>query len=386
MQEAADGRVAARNGWRSRNVERSVPAACVCVHDVLTNGWHYGLRVTAFEDQTTKKKTPCLVVDADAFAHNVAAMAQVHPGLKLRPHVKAFKCTELARRLAANGHTAFTCATLGEVEGLLAAGLGVDLLLANETIDVEQLTRVAGLPGRVTIAVDSPETIAAAAAAGISEVLIDVNIGLPRCGCAPDQAGALADTARNAGLVVRGVMGYEGHLMMVEDRAEKIAKVGEATAILAQAAADVGTDLISSGGTGTYDTNTVATEIQAGSYTLMDTQYGTLDSPFKQALWVEATIISINRDSGFVVADSGLKSMGMDHGDPTWPHGKVWFCSDEHVTMAPTDLERWSVGDRVRLAPAHVDPTVAKHERIWFCSNSSDGESIIEWPVDLRHW
>lgn len=338
--------------------------------------------VTAFEDQTTDKKTPCLVVDAQAFAANVQAMALVRPGLQLRPHVKAFKCTELARKLAENGHTAFTCATLSEVAGMIQAGLGDDLLLANETLNVEQLRQVVALKGRVTIAVDSQETITVAAAAGVDEVLIDVNVGLPRCGCPPEHAGALADLARESGLTVRGVMGYEGHLMMVEDRAEKTEKVGDSMALLAQAAVDVGTDFISAGGTGTYDTNTVATEIQAGSYTLMDTQYATLDSPFQQAIWLEATIISINVESGYIVADSGLKSMGMDHGNPTWAHGKVWFCSDEHVTMAPTEMQRWSVGDRVRLAPAHIDPTIAKHERMWFI----DHDVVVEWPVDLRHW
>jgi len=342
--------------------------------------------VTAFEDQTTDKRTPCLVIDAQAFVANMQAMSEVRPGLQLRPHVKAFKTTELARKLSENGHTAFTCATLSEVAGLINAGLGSDVLLANETLDVDQLRQVVALPGRLTIAVDSAETIAAAAQAGVDEVLIDVNVGLPRCGCPPEQAGALADEARAVGLTVRGVMGYEGHLMMVEDPAEKTQKVGESMALLAQAAADVGTDFISAGGTGTYDTNTVASEIQAGSYTLMDTQYATLDSPFQQAIWLEATIISINHESGYVVADSGLKSMGMDHGNPTWPHGKVWFCSDEHVTMAPTDLSRWSVGDRVRIAPAHIDPTIAKHERMWFVEGTGADQSITEWPVDLRHW
>ena len=338
--------------------------------------------MSQFVDGATEHNTPCLVVDAEAFRHNVQAMAAVNPGLKLRPHVKAFKSTELARHLADNGHTAFTCATLAEIEGMAAAGLGDDLLLANETVDVDHLRRVAALDARVTIAVDSSETIAAAAAAGISEVLIDVNVGLPRCGCRPGDAAAFADEARAAGLVVRGVMGYEGHLMMVEDRTEQAERVSESMALLAQAAADVGADLISAGGTGTYDINAVATEIQAGSYTLMDTDYGTRDMPFRQALFVESTIISINRDEGFVVADAGLKSFGMDHGKPTWAHGKVWFCSDEHVTMAPADGERWSVGDRVRLAPAHIDPTIAKHERMWFI----DGDHETEWPVNLRHW
>jgi len=328
------------------------------------------------------RRTPCLVIDADAFEHNVAAMASVNPGLKLRPHVKAFKCTELARRLAANGHTAFTCATLLEIEGMIAAGLGQDLLLANETVDVEHLTHVAQLGGRVTIAVDSPETIAVAAQAGVTEVLIDVNVGLPRCGCDPALAADLADQARAAGLTVRGVMGYEGHLMMVEDRDEQIAKVAESMAILAQAAAEIGTDVISAGGTGTYDINLVASEIQAGSYTLMDTDYGRQDLPFRQALWVESTIISVNRDQGFMVGNAGLKALGMDHGKPTWTEGKVWFCSDEHVTLAPTDMAAWSVGDTVQLAPAHIDPTIAKHQRMWFL----EGDTATEWPVDLRHW
>ena len=175
---------------------------------------------------------------------------------------------------------------------------------------------------------------------------------------------------------------YGGHLMVVEDRDEKVAKVSTAMGMLARAATDVGTDFISAGGTGTYDTNTVATEIQAGSYTLMDTDYGRLDSPFRQALWLEATVISKNTAGEFMVVDAGLKTMGMDHGKPSWAHGKVWFCSDEHTTLGPTDIDAWSVGDRVRMAPAHVDPTIAKHERMWLIEDGTP----VEWPVDLRHW
>ena len=47
-----------------------------------------------------------------------------YPGPRLRPHVKAHKTTALARRQAAAGHTGFTCATVREVEGMAAAGLG----------------------------------------------------------------------------------------------------------------------------------------------------------------------------------------------------------------------------------------------------------------------
>ena len=94
------------------------------------------------------------------------------------------------------------------------------------------------------------------------------------------------------------------------------------------------------------------------------------------------TVISVN-PKGWIVADVGLKALGMDHGNPSWPHGDVFFCSDEHVTLAPERLSDWSVGDRVRLLPAHVDPTVARHEQLWVL----DGDRVVDrWPVDLRHW
>src|SRR5205823_7043414 len=139
-------------------------------------------------------------------------------GARLRPHVKAHKCTALARVQRGKGHRTFTCATVREVEGMAKAGLGEDLLLANEVADASRLAKV---DGRVTLAVDSEATIEAAARGSVREVLIDVNVGLPRCGCAPDDAGRLAELARKRGLTVRGVMGYEGHAVGVVERSER---------------------------------------------------------------------------------------------------------------------------------------------------------------------
>src|SRR5438309_9449630 len=127
--------------------------------------------------------------------HNLKTMAAALPGRRLRPHVKAHKTTELARVQARAGHTGFTCATIREVEGMTAAGLGEDLLLANEVVDA---TRLGGLQG-VTLAVDSDATVDAAAAGGVKRVVIDVNIGLPRCRCPPEGAGRLAERARGLG-------------------------------------------------------------------------------------------------------------------------------------------------------------------------------------------
>src|SRR5258706_9407101 len=107
--------------------------------------------------------TPALIVEADALAHNLATMAAALPGVRLRPHVKAHKCTALAQRQAAAGHRTFCCATVREMVGMAEAGLGDDLMLANETLDAR---RLAPLAARITVAIDSEATLDAAAAAG----------------------------------------------------------------------------------------------------------------------------------------------------------------------------------------------------------------------------
>ncbi|HST66121.1 MAG TPA: hypothetical protein VLM05_13105, partial [Mycobacteriales bacterium] len=201
-------------------------------------------------------------------------------------------------------------------------------------------------------------------------------------------AGRIADLARSKGLAVRGVMGYEGHLMLLPDADQRRSMTGDSMALLARAAQDVGGDVVSAGGTGTYADNTVATEIQAGSYALMDTAYGAVGLPFRQALTILATVTSAAPPSSeiqppWVVADVGLKSLGMDHGNPSVPGATVWFCSDEHTTFAPDEPRSVRVGDRVRVLPAHVDPTVALHERMHLVA----GDEVLEtWPVDLRGW
>jgi len=322
-------------------------------------------------------QTPALLADADVLEHNLKTMAAAVPGPRLRPHVKAHKCTALAKMQARAGHKSFTCATVREIEGMAAAGLGDDLLLANEVLDAR---RIAAVKARVTLAVDSAPTILAAAEAGISEVLIDVNVGLPRCGCAPGDAGRLADLARNRGLKVRGVMGYEGHAVGLDDRATRQKLTADAMELLLQAHQAAGGDVISAGGTGTYDINVWANEIQAGSYVLMDTAYAKLGLPFRQGLTVLATVISVS--SSYAVGDCGLKALGMDHGNPSIAGGhQVLFVSDEHVTFVPASPLK--PGDRIRVMPAHIDPTIAYHERMHLVR----GEQILEtWPIDLRGW
>jgi D-serine deaminase-like pyridoxal phosphate-dependent protein len=326
--------------------------------------------------------TPCLVVETDALEHNLATMSDRWPGRSLRPHVKAFKSTAMARHLAARGHDALCGATAKELLGLAGAGLGEDLLLANELVDPHRLAALAACGARVTVAVDSDETVAAAAGAGITEVLVDVDVGCFRCGAAAQDAPRLADRARASGLAVRGVMGYEGHLMMAPPE-EKAAKVAEAMAVLTAVHEQVGGDVVSGGGTGTYAVNNSVTELQAGSYTLMDADYGQAGLPFRQALHLLTTVVS-RSTRGWAVADGGLKALGMDHGDPAMEGYRLFFCSDEHTTFMAVDGGSLpAVGDRVRIVPSHVDPTVAYHEWLYLVS----GDDVVDrWEVDLRNW
>jgi D-serine deaminase-like pyridoxal phosphate-dependent protein len=179
-------------------------------------------------------------------------------------------------------------------------------------------------------------------------------------------------------------MGYEGHLMMLTDRQQKQDKVHEAMTLLAHAHNDVGGDIMSAGGTGTYDmfAGTAVNEVQAGSYALMDSQYAQLQHPFAQSLWILGTVISVN--ASWVVIDVGLKSLAMDHGNPTVDGYSVWFCSDEHTTIAPREgTPTPKVGDRIRVTPAHVDPTMAMHSHAYVIDNDT---VIDEWAIDLRGW
>jgi len=331
-------------------------------------------------------QTPYLAVDLDIFQRNLETMQSVRPGSSLRPHVKAFKSTDIAGILKQSGYSGFCCATIKELEGLVASGLGDDLLLANETLNASRLRSLVDHGAQVTVAVDSTETIDAAKEGGIRNVLLDVNVGLPRCGCDLKDVENLSTYARRKGLNILGVMGYEGHLMFTPDRADRKQGVAKAMQVLKEAHSIAGGDIISAGGTGTFDLNELATEIQAGSFLFMDTRYSTVGLPFEESLTIVSTIISIERDQSRAVCDAGVKSFATDYGKPKLKNGVIEFCSDEHSTIVPTEPRSetaFKVGDLIRLRVPHVDPTIAKHPRL-VCLQ--EGYIRGDWKVDLRGW
>ncbi len=341
--------------------------------------------------------TPSLIVDVAALDRNIAAMAAffAEGPCRLRPHVKAHKTPEIARRqVAAGSCSGLTCATVGEAEAV--AGLAASLLIANEIVDPVKCERAAVLARAhtVTVAVDSAtgvDTLAAAARrVGVTiGVVVDLDVGQRRCGVLPGQeALTLAhQAAAAAGLELRGVMGYEGHVQAIRNRDERADRTLEAMRQLVATAelllrAGLRCDIVSAGGTGTFDLSgrvPGVTEIQAGSYALMDTDYRDTGVPFEQAFWVLGTVIS--RAADRCVVDAGHKSMTKDHGLPS-VHGidgaVVTALNDEHAVVALPAGSSVTIGDRVRMIPSHTDPTVNLHDRFY----AVEGDRVVDtWPI-----
>jgi D-serine deaminase-like pyridoxal phosphate-dependent protein len=345
--------------------------------------------------------TPALVLDVAALDRNITRMAAffAEGPCRLRPHFKAHKTPEIARRqLAAGSCTGMTCATVGEAE-MVAAFCG-DVLLANEVVTAEKCARVAALARRVriTVAVDSLTGLGALSKAASEAdvrvgVLVDLDVGQGRCGVEPgDPALALAQqAAQSKGITLRGVMGYEGHLQPVRERADRELRTRQAMQGLVATAtlireAGLPCEIVSAGGTGTYDISgriDGITEIQAGSYALMDTDYAGVGVPFEPAFWLLGTVVSRpTRDR--CVADCGHKSATKDHGYPAVrgiPGAAVTALNDEHATISLPGDCRLEIGDRVELLPSHTDPTVNLHDVFYVVR---DDRVVDVWPIAAR--
>jgi D-serine deaminase-like pyridoxal phosphate-dependent protein len=345
--------------------------------------------------------TPALVLDVAALDRNIASMAAFFADgvCRLRPHFKAHKTPAIARRqLAAGSCTGLTCATVGEAE--IAAAFCDDVLIANEVVTAGKCARVATLARRirVTTAVDSQTGLealshAARAAGSRVGVLVDLDVGQGRCGVDPGAAAVMLArvAARSDGITLRGVMGYEGHLQPVRDRAERQLRTQQAMQGLVDTASlirhtGLPCEVVSAGGTGTYDISgriEGVTEIQAGSYALMDTDYAAVGVPFEAAFWVLGSVVSRPARDRCVV-DCGHKSMTKDHGYPAvrgMDGATVTSLNDEHATIAIPPASTIKVGDLVELLPSHVDPTINLHDVFYVVE---EDRVIDVWPVTAR--
>jgi D-serine deaminase-like pyridoxal phosphate-dependent protein len=347
--------------------------------------------------------TPALLLDLDAFERNIAKMAAYFDGrpAELRPHSKTHKCPQIALRQLEAGAIGITCAKVGEAEVMAEAGI-YDILIANQVTGDIKIDRVTDLAqtANVMVAVDDLENVAglsaASAAKGVElRVLVEIDIGMGRCGTPPGEpARDLARRVSKApGLDFKGLMGYEGHLVLVADFEERAQRVREDLEGLVETVALLEQDglpaeIVSGGGTGTYDItgdHPLITEVQAGSYVFMDSTYRAVRPDFESSLTVLATVVS-RRVPERVVVDAGMKTMTREFG---WPHPlnapgvSVRYLSEEHGVLDVADPKSvaWRPGNRVRFLPSHCCTTVNLYDMLHVIQ---DGRLVDLWPIAAR--
>ena len=245
--------------------------------------------------------TPALILDLDAFEHNLKLLNDSLAGrsIKVRPHAKSHKCPEIGKRQMALGAVGVCCQKVSEAEAMVDGGVG-DVLIANEVVGAAKLKRLAALAKRARIAVcaDNADNVtaldAAAHEAGVRlDVLVEVNVGANRCGVEPGEpAFKLAQQIHQSKhLRFAGLQAYQGsaqHMRKTEERRVAIEvacdKVKRTTALLEKA--DIPCERVTGAGTGSYmfeATSAVYHELQAGSYIFMDADYAKND-------WTESGI------------------------------------------------------------------------------------------------
>lgn len=327
----------------------------------------------------TELATPALVVDLDLMDANIASMqgAVSGAGKMLRPHAKAHKRVQIAQRQIAAGAVGVCCATLTEMEMMVHAGISV--LLTTPVASRAKTDRIAAL-GDVSVVVDHPMQLALLQESGAKvNVLVDLDIGDHRTGIPCDERAinlalqiATTPSLRFGGLQAYSVSG--SHTVGREER------IAHSTAALSQAV-QVQKELLkrgldatrlTGGSTGTWDIDIAIpelTEMQAGSYPLMDVAYGKIGGvPFPVAMHVLTTVISKSH-ADRVTVDAGFKAFATDRpfGPEAIgiPNSRWAWAGDEHGFLFADVLP--GLGEQVAFVVPHCDPTVNLHEKIYAC-------------------
>ena len=324
-----------------------------------------------FNKPTDSIDTPALIIDMDALERNIRAMNAFlqNRKIKLRPHFKTVKIPDIAKLQIDAGAKGITCSKLSEAEVLVSAGIS-DILLANQIVDPGKIHRLAALAKRVkhlTVAVDSADNVhdlsaACAKAGSMLNVLVELDIGMGRCGVRDYEEGlAVSRAVMDApNLSFKGIQAYEGHLVLLPDIEAR--KTG-ATKALSYVKGfkeylekyHIPVSEISGGGTGTYSLicdGDVYTELQAGSYIYMDARYGKLGLPFENALYIIGVVMA--KKPGLAIVDAGLKCLATDGGNPVISgfEQNSFHLSEEHCTLDDPD-DRLGICDTVAFIPGH---------------------------------
>ncbi|MBI2320720.1 MAG: DSD1 family PLP-dependent enzyme [Chloroflexi bacterium] len=344
--------------------------------------------------------TPCLLLDLDRLERNLDAMARFFADkpVRLRPHAKTHKTPNVARMQLERGAVGICCAKLGEAEVMAAGGIS-GILVTTEVVGPAKIRRLIGLAQQASVITVVDDAAAAqavsdvAAAAGLRlRCLVDVDVGQHRTGVEPGESALdlALKVARMPGLELAGLQGYEGHAQHIVDPDERRKAHAAAMQPLCQtadllAAHGLPTEIVSTGGTGTHQFAAdyrAITEVQAGSYVVMDIEYGHVAGlSFESALTVLASVVS--RSGTAAIVDAGYKSLSTDSGPPRAKNLDARYTprGDEHGRLTFDSGNPLAIGDKVEITPSHCDTTINLHDLYYV---TRDGRVVAVWPVAAR--
>jgi D-serine deaminase-like pyridoxal phosphate-dependent protein len=346
-------------------------------------------------------ETPALCLDLDKFEANLRVLSQrvLSSGKQWRPHQKCPKTPPVAWEMQRAGASGVTVAKVSEAEVMAAAGI-TDILIAHLPVGERRLHRIAGLCAWARPIVSLDHFTQADALSRVCrklgvtcDVIVDINIGMDRTGVRPGRDACELGQAidKMTGLRLRGIMGYEGHLMPISDLDVKGPKVREALSLLSVVKsqyAEIGLccDIVSAGGTGSAVfavENPDVTEIQAGGGVFGDPFYSELcgQPGFEPALSVLATVVG-RQTRERAILDLGRKAVSQDFQLPKikgLPDANLTKLSAEHgtVELGP-ESQSLKIGDHVDVIPFYGDFTTVLHDEFVVCR----GHRVVAvWPI-----
>ena len=202
-----------------------------------------------------------------------------------------------------------------------------------------------------------------------------------------EEQPAHSSVAQLDGVRLRGLMGYEGHVMGMEplekERETRVSGELLQRARHAAEAAGIPVGVLSGGGSGNYRfvlQQRLLTELQAGGAALMDLTYEQMGvEGHRRAFALSAQVVSATQ--GRAAADAGWKATGRHTGLPqvVAPDGaRCVGLSAEHTHLALDDGASVRPGDRIRLIPHYSDSTMLLHRTLY-----AHREGVVEaaWPI-----
>ncbi len=349
--------------------------------------------------------TPALLIDLNLMEKNIETLAgffRGKTGKDFRPHYKTPKSPFLAAKQIESGAVGISCQKLGEAETLITAGI-TDVLITNEIVGDYKIQKLISLRKRapgLMVCVDNAIPAKALSEEAMKRgvkmpVLVDVNVGQNRCGVEPGRSAVdfATEVSRLKGLELKGFQCYHGTLQVWDQRHGMEAKRQEmekCNGLIVETrelmeAAGLNTEIVSGAGTGTYKWQyPVMSEVQAGSYILMDWKYHITAPEFERALTVLTTVISTPAQNRSIV-DAGYKAASTDSGMPILKDVEGYTyetAGDEHGILTPEEPSReLGIGEKLELYPSHCDTTINLYDTYY---GIRDGEVEHIWPIAAR--